>query len=352
MVKKANKTTKRSSNINVINARTITTEYGIRESALLSNDDALLFLNNKLEEIRSKGKTRIKRNINQIMNSFYLKSGMNYLIHQTKKSEKKVRMPSNVNLELLHELIKKSGSNYPSLDTITKAHNERTENKTISRSSVYTALKLLGYKYLNLSKLNNKAFLASAKIKQIRFIKYICYLWRRGDILLFVDESPLEKNINKSKGWIKKEGLLTTKSATQRLKHLNLLHIFSTLNQSNYKITINNTNSYIFWNFVQNSIMKFNENTYFKDKLMAKRVHIILDNATFHYNWNFMNSIFNPNVNLVYGIAYSSFLNPSEYVFKNLKSYLRKLKITNIDELKTETIKCLKDKEMNLLIAV
>lgn len=152
--------------------------------------------------------------------------------------------------------------------------------------------------------------------------------------IISVDETSIDSHIGNNKGWSKKGTRITQLKKSPRVRYTAISAVgYSKVLYT--KIILGSSNSYHFLSFIKKIITKLSS---------TQKYLIILDNCSIHKAaivTEFINK--QKNIKFVYNVPYSPQSNPIEFVFKDIKAFLKKHKITP-----TNIIKYTKDAFKNI----
>lgn len=193
------------------------------------------------------------------------------------------------------------------------------------------------YKQLNMTRkkvkyhiIKNKEFIDNLIIKRKQFNDEI----KNKNIhkIISIDESGFNKNLSTNYGLSEKGVKINMPIKPKLNKNISLILAITTNNILNIQINKENTNSSIFYNFIEDTINKLTETGYI----------FIFDNICFHHNKQTLKLIKDTGHNYMFTPAYSPNNNPVENVFSIIKNKYNKSTekqiIDIINEIKIEYI--------------
>jgi transposase len=190
-----------------------------------------------------------------------------------------------------------------------RAFIEGTFGVTYSQSGVTNLLKQLGFTYKK-----PKLVPASAdKQAQEDFLKfYLDFMENKpsDELVFFADGVHAQHNSLPSYGWIRKGEDRELKSNTGRSR----FNIHGAMNAETFETTIVSSESNI---DRESTITLLNQLQILYP--FAKKIHVILDNAKYHYSKEVRDFVSNSKINLVYLPAYSPELNLIERLWRVFK---------------------------------
>lgn len=214
---------------------------------------------------------------------------------------------------------------------------------SISKSSIY---KILKDSRITRKKISNKIILTNIvkRNEQINiFKKQISKILKKSSInnIISIDETSIDSHISSTYGWSKSGDRIKNIVSHKRIRYT-LILATSCKKIIHSQVIRNSVNGEIFIGFIKGLLKKINRN---------KENYILLDNARIHHYKKLKEYIESKsNISLIYNIPYTPQTNPIEFVFNDIKRYLKKKYIDN-DNLPVEIKKSLKTIKCNTLKA-
>lgn len=151
--------------------------------------------------------------------------------------------------------------------------------------------------------------------------------------IISIDESSFDIRIRKIKGWSKKGHKIIRKNKNMSNRQRITLTLGINKNKIvGYQIIKGSANKKTYEKFLNNDIMK-----------NVKNSILLMDNARIHHFKNIISAVKNTTNKIVYNVPYNPETNPVEHIFSIIKNNVRNKNICNIEEIKKEIIKTLKN---------
>ncbi len=274
-----------------------------------------------------------KQNINQFISQIYSSNGFSHLNINQKRVLRYYKYKSNVDYELIEEIMEKDKYKKLTLREIRSKYLEKTKCGKISITKLWSHIHQLGYKYVKLNTLNRKVLTKYSTENQKAVINFLIDKIIDQNLVFYVDECPLSKNIKKTKGFVKISTKINNAIGNERIKRTTLLYIIGNNGQYYYMITSEIITAQVFWKFINEAIASFMNSNNFIHKLNFNKVLIFMDNAPIHYKRDERCKNVDDRITILYNVPYCCHLNPVEYCFSFLKKHLKKFQIKNQEDL-------------------
>jgi putative transposase len=138
--------------------------------------------------------------------------------------------------------------------------------------------------------------------------------------IISIDETSIDTEILNSSGWGKSGNKICKTFTKQRIRYT----LICAINEDSiihYKLVKNSVNAKDYTEFTKELLSKLDKN---------KQYYLLQDNARIHHSKIYKDYINNiNNANILYSVPYNPQFNPIEYVFNDIKHYLRSKIITN-----------------------
>lgn len=272
-------------------------------------------------------------NINFFLKNLYKLNGFDHFSNTKSKSRKYEKYKNNVDFELIEEIMESDTMKRKTLKDIQIEYNKSHFNAKISISKLYSHIKQLGYRYKKLNTINRKVLTNCSINTQKSVINLLLDKIIDGNMVFYVDECPMSKNIKKNRGFIKKSIKINNAIGNERIKRTTLLYIIGNNGMFYYNLTSEIVTARVFWTFIQSAIKFFKGSSDFTEKLSQKKVLIFMDNAAIHYKREERAQNVDENIWILYNVPYCCHLNPIEYCFSYLKNHIKKQSIKTQNDL-------------------
>lgn len=291
----------------------------------------------KIENLKNKfvnkNCSNTKININTFLKQLYKKENFETFGNKQKNRALCNKYAKNVDYDLLNTILENDRNKKLTLKKILVKYNQNTKCSKIRITKLWASIKHLNYKYRKLNTINQKVMCKYSINNQKSVIKFVIDRILNNNLIFYIDECPIAKNIKKIKGYIKIGNKINHAIGNERIKRTTLLYIIGENGMFYWKITKNIVNAEKFWTFVNNGMKFFSDKDDFKTNLENRKVYLFMDNAAIHYKRDIRAEYLDLNVKIIYNVAYCCHLNPIEYCFSRLKSFLRSKVIKNQDKL-------------------
>jgi len=254
--------------------------------------------------------------INQISNIFKISKSTIYrwikMSNIQPLKSRKSKLNSTVKLYIKNYVIRRVNFKYKLLIK----NISRKFNITISKSYLYLLLinmninrKMIYYKNIFTNKQKRKQQIRSFKNK----IKNIPI----NDIIS-IDETSVDTHINHNYGWCLKGKTIKVLNKYQKIRYTVICAIDKT-NILHFKIVKGSADGETFVSFIKELYTK-----------ITNKKYLLVDNARIHH-YNKLVEYVNKNTNMeiIYNVPYSPEYNPIEFMFNEMKYYLKKNNINN-----------------------
>jgi len=206
---------------------------------------------------------------------------------------------------------------------------------SISKSSIYNILKQMN---LTKKKINRRLVPSKKSDKKNKFKNKIKPI--NLDNIISIDETSIDTHLSHNYGWSVKGKRIVKKIKATKYRYTLICGI-SNKKVINTRMVKNSANGESFIKFLEDLIKKLQT---------TKKYYLLLDNARIHHTKklkDYINSI--SNIEIIYNVPYMPEYNPIEYVFNDLKKYLRNFIITKSNIMKKVGIGIKKVNKNNLI---
>lgn len=185
--------------------------------------------------------------------------------------------------------------------------------------TLYRAVRnILGYRYINSSRLNIKSSTLTNKYQTVYFSERFSKIIDNNNLFIFIDESSFNSNKRSSKLWIN-SGKKNTFYDKGRISGLNLI-LASSYNQIiHFQLSKNRLNALNFIDFLNQLEKIIKEDKHLNEKYIKNHIYLIFDNCKIHKCNELKKYFANKMFNVLTLPSYSPFFNQCEYIFQYLK---------------------------------
>lgn len=264
-------------------------------------------------------------NSNLNMISFLTDKANTYLQGINKSQVTKSGRVKDVDMILLASITNKANGNNSTVKNITYRYNKCMKSIPVSRSTIYLRLKRrLDYSYRKIRVRNSKV--KKAKYRMEVLLYYLRYMdaLRKGDLLIWMDESSFNDRNAEVKSWQKKHCQTRMHYDKGRIKSVSVMSALTLKDciLTHYNTSTNNSEAFI--RFVKELIERLSHDETTKDLYINGRCHLILDNARIHRSDISSEYIRSTCLRITYLPTYSPMINNVELYWNKLKAHTRK----------------------------